>query len=64
MFKPSNIKYLFLILILSFTVLSQDKNKQIDALVQQYYEMGQINGSVLVAEGGNVIFSNSVVAVC
>ncbi|HJY63461.1 MAG TPA: serine hydrolase [Ignavibacteria bacterium] len=60
MFKPSNIKYLFLILILSFTVLSQDKNNQIDALVQQYYEMGQINGSVLVAEGGNVIFSNSV----
>jgi CubicO group peptidase (beta-lactamase class C family) len=36
--------------------LAQDKRDQIDRLVQKYYEYGQFNGTVLVAEQGAVIF--------
>ena len=37
-------------------VQAQDKLRQIDDLVGEYYEYGQFNGTVLVAEGGKVIF--------
>jgi CubicO group peptidase (beta-lactamase class C family) len=35
---------------------AQDKTQQIDQLVEKYYEYGQFNGAVLVAEHGVVIF--------
>ncbi len=35
---------------------AQDKISQIDALVQQYHDLRQFNGSVLVAESGEVIY--------
>ncbi len=35
---------------------AQDKVSKIDALIQAYTDYGQFNGSVLVAEGGKVIY--------
>jgi len=35
---------------------SQDKADKIDELMKIYHEYGQFNGSVLVSEGGKVIF--------
>jgi len=35
---------------------AQSKAEKIDALVKQYYDYGQFNGSVLVAQQGKVIF--------
>ena len=35
---------------------AQDKVSKIDALIQAYNDLGQFNGSVLVAEGGKVIY--------
>ena len=37
-------------------VFSQDKADKIDELMKVYHEYGQFNGSVLVSEGGKVIF--------
>ena len=37
-------------------VTAQDKVAQIDALLSKYHEIGQFNGSALVAENGQVIF--------
>ena len=60
-----NLKYytlnVFLIIILSFVFLqtqsiSQDKGAIIEELMNKHYDYGQFNGSVLVAENGNVIF--------
>jgi len=56
-----NIGSLFIALsIFILSLNAQDKVKQIDELVQKYYELGQINGSVLVAEGGNIIYSKGI----
>jgi len=41
---------------LSCPMYSQDKAGQIDQLMQKYHEMTLFNGSVLVAENGEVIF--------
>jgi len=41
-------------------VYTQDNVQKIDALVQQYYDLGQFNGAVLVAEGGKVIYSKGI----
>jgi len=50
-------KYLLTALILvSGQNLSQTKSDQIDALMQKYFENGQFNGSVLVAQNGKAIF--------
>src|SRR5687767_8174973 len=38
------------------TALAQDKAQKIDELLKTYYDYGQFNGSVLVAEGGKVIY--------
>ncbi len=35
---------------------AQSKADKIDALMRQYYEYGQFNGSILVAENGKIIF--------
>lgn len=37
-------------------VFAQDKASKLDALVRQYVANGQFNGTVLVAEKGQVIF--------
>lgn len=39
---------------------AQDKVQKIDTLVQQYAALGQINGAILVAENGKVIYSKGV----
>ncbi len=36
---------------------SQDKVQKIDALANTYFELGQFNGSVLVAEDGKIIYN-------
>src|SRR5688572_29614200 len=46
--------------IFSHVLFSQDKVQKIDELVKKYNELGQFNGSVLVAEGGNIIYSKGV----
>lgn len=48
---------LFLLLFFVQSAISQDKVQKIEDYAQKYYELGQFNGAVLVAEGGNVIFS-------
>jgi CubicO group peptidase (beta-lactamase class C family) len=68
MFKQNKMKkravftYIILALILCVNQLhSQNKSSQkIDELVQKYSELAQINGAVLVAENGNVIYSKGV----
>lgn len=42
--------------IFSQTLFSQDKQQKIADLVQKYSELGQFNGTVLVAEGDNIIY--------
>lgn len=37
-------------------VSAQDHSKKIDALMKQYYEYGQFNGSVLVADKGKIVY--------
>jgi len=46
-----------LALIICANLYAQDNAAKIDEYVQKYYELGQFNGSVLVAEDGNIIFS-------
>jgi CubicO group peptidase (beta-lactamase class C family) len=36
--------------------IAQDKAQKIDALLKTYYDYGQLNGAVLVADGGKVIY--------
>jgi CubicO group peptidase (beta-lactamase class C family) len=45
------------ILLVAASTVSQDKIQKIDELAQKYYDLGQFNGAVLVAEGGNIIFA-------
>ncbi len=42
------------LLLIAFThhLHSQEKVQKIDELVQKYHELGEINGAVLVSEGG------------
>ncbi len=46
----------FLLLSVQIHAYSQDKISKIDALIQAYNDLGQFNGTVLVAEGGKVIY--------
>ena len=48
--------WLFLLLAAAFTLSAQDKAAKIDELLSRYHANGQFNGSVLVAENGNVIY--------
>jgi CubicO group peptidase (beta-lactamase class C family) len=50
----------FVQLIFSPALFSQDKVQKIDELVNQYYELGQFNGAILVSEGGNIIYSKGI----
>ena len=42
--------------ITTLTAFSQSKAEKMDALMRQYVENRQFNGSVLVAENGKVVF--------
>jgi len=58
-------KLRFLLAVLLFAILScyifpQSKVQKIDELVQKYYEYGLFNGSVLVSEGGKIIYSKGI----
>jgi CubicO group peptidase (beta-lactamase class C family) len=44
------------LLAINANVFAQDKAKKIDELMSLYHSQGQFNGSVLVAEKGNVIY--------
>lgn len=50
-------RVIFVFLILSSINLAQSKSKLIDDLLTRYHEYGLLNGSVLVAEKGEVILS-------
>lgn len=43
---------------ISSGIFAQDKSQQIEGLLSKYHEYGQFNGSVLVANNGEVIFKN------
>lgn len=47
---------LVITLIAASAALAQDKAQKIDELLKTYYDYGQFNGSVLVADGGKVIY--------
>ena len=47
---------LFIIAITAFAAVAQDKAKQLDQMVQAYFDVGQFHGSALVAQNGKVIF--------
>ncbi len=48
---------LFVIALITATAaIAQDKAQKIDALLKNYYDYGQFNGAVLVAENGRVIY--------
>ncbi|MEO8513470.1 MAG: serine hydrolase [Ignavibacteria bacterium] len=44
-------------LVSCFQTHSQDKVQKIDVLTNSYYELGQFNGAVLVAEDGKIIYN-------
>ncbi|MCH8035314.1 MAG: serine hydrolase [Bacteroidetes bacterium] len=55
------LKKTLVIIVLSFfavtnSVFAQDKATEIDKMMQLYHDYGQLNGTVLVADGGEVIF--------
>ena len=54
-YKELSVSFLF-ILIFTFALNAQDKSETLDKLISSYTELGQFNGSVLVADKGKVIF--------
>ncbi len=55
--KIGRISVLFLVAMMAVPVaVAQNSVKKIDALIKAYYDYGQFNGSVLVAENGKVIY--------
>ncbi len=50
---------LFVLLVIALmtatSAFAQDNARRIDVLVKNYYDYGQFNGSVLVAEKGKVV---------
>jgi CubicO group peptidase (beta-lactamase class C family) len=55
--KIRNFSSLFLLLLMTVSVVvAQDNVKQIDTILKTYYDYGQFNGTVLVAEKGKVIY--------
>lgn len=51
---------LLLLVLLPSLAVAQSTAERIDALVQRYHDLGQINGAVLVAENGEVIYEEGV----
>lgn len=48
---------IFSFVLLQTSIIAQDKADKLEKLMNKYYEYGQFNGSVLVAENGNVILN-------
>lgn len=58
--KIARLCTLFLVaLITATTAFAQQNVQKIDGLMKQYYDYGQFNGSVLVAEKGKVVYKSS-----
>ena len=53
--RPAFVAILVLLFLTSF-VLSQEKADKIDGLMKLYFDYGQFNGTVLVAESGKIIY--------
>lgn len=56
MTTPKIFRSLAVILMFAAIASAQDKAKTIDALIQSYFDYGQFNGTVLVADKGKVIY--------
>ncbi len=55
--KTGKLFTLFIVALITATsAIAQDKVRQIDALLKNYYDYGQFNGTVMVAEKGKVIY--------
>jgi CubicO group peptidase (beta-lactamase class C family) len=56
--KISRVFVLFIVALIAATsaFAQKDVQKQIDGLLKQYYDYGQLNGSVLVADKGKVVY--------
>ena len=55
--KTAKLFTLFIVALISaINAFSQQNAQKIDALVKQYHDYGQFNGSVLVAEKGKIIY--------
>ncbi len=55
--KTKKLLALFIVAFMTATnAFAQQNVQKIDALLKQYYDYGQFNGSVLVAENGKVIY--------
>lgn len=55
--KTQKVLILFFMTLLGVaSAVAQDKAQKIDALLKTYSDFGQLNGAVLVAEGGKVIY--------
>ena len=58
--KPAKLFTFFIIAFITATnAFAQQNVQKIDELLKQYYDYGQFNGSVLVAEKGKVIYKKS-----
>lgn len=53
--KKFSVLFFIYLLILSSTIVAQDKSSQIDELLQKYLDYNRFNGSVLVADKGEII---------
>ncbi len=54
--RTARVFVLFVVALISAANVVAQKEKQIDDLLRQYHEYGQLNGSVLVADKGKVIY--------
>ena len=55
--KTAKLFTLFMVAFITATnAFAQEKAQKIDALLKQFHDYGQFNGSVLVADGGKVIY--------
>lgn len=52
--------FLLVILLTASSAFAQSKTEKIDSLLKTYYGYGQFNGSVLVAENGEIIYSKGI----
>jgi CubicO group peptidase (beta-lactamase class C family) len=58
--KMARLCTLFIVAFITATTgFAQQNAKKIDGLMKQYYDYGQFNGSLLVAEKGKIIYKNS-----
>lgn len=53
--KKFSILFFIYLFIFSSSITAQDKSRQIDELLQKYFEYNRLNGSVLVADKGEIL---------